>query len=242
MSLLRCGDTLAIDLLHAPSKADSVLITSKYWDKLYKIRYKFYTKNFKAFLGYAKNQAYMYGQKGDKFKVLEQILEVFRNNSGQPRISSFWHKLPVTRHSNFTGKDTNGIEQYSFCGKSFQKTVSYDYALDILISLHSRYGSRTKLASDSNGADWKALSHALRACYEVKSITQQGDLKFPLDASQFLLEVKMGLYDYKYITNLLEDMVEEIDNDLEVSTLPLSIDQRFINDNTLEILRGVYNL
>lgn len=242
MRLLMAGDTLAIDLIHASSKPDSILVTSKAWENLYYNRGKFYSKNFKAFLGYAKNQAYLYGDKGDKLKVVEDILEVFRNNQGKARISEFWDELPITNHSRFIGMNSNGIEQYRFCGKIIQSSCTFDYSLNIVQRIYNRYGERSKKARDSDGCDWKALSHALRAYYEVKEILNTGDLKFPLMASQFLRDVKLGMYDYKYITSLLEDKVDSLDDLISHSEFSDMVTREDIDKFTLQILKETYKL
>lgn len=242
MSLLLAGDTLAIDLLHASFKKGSTLITSKWWDIITKYRKNYYSKNFKAFLGYAKNQAYQYGMKGDKLKVIEKVLGVFKKYSMDKDLTNIWKELPVTEHSNFIGKNSNGIEQYTVCGKIFQETVSFEYAYNIVSSLYFRYGERSKHAMDNNGVDFKALSHALRACYEVEEIIETGNLVFPLRSSQFLREVKEGLHDYKYIVNLLEDKIKYIEGLINISTLPDRTSKELVDQVTLEVLKDFYKL
>jgi predicted nucleotidyltransferase len=53
------GQTAAMDMLHAPD--GMILEKSKIWDEIVKNRQKFYTKNLKSFIDYARRQASKYG-------------------------------------------------------------------------------------------------------------------------------------------------------------------------------------
>ena len=55
------GQTVAMDMLHAPE--NMILQKSIIWDAIVKNKQKFYTKNLKSFIDYARRQASKYGIK-----------------------------------------------------------------------------------------------------------------------------------------------------------------------------------
>ena len=68
------GQTVAIDMLHAP---DNMLIeSSDIWNKIVKQKQRFYTKNLNSFVNYARRQASKYGIKGSRLNAAQQVLEL----------------------------------------------------------------------------------------------------------------------------------------------------------------------
>jgi hypothetical protein len=68
------GQTVAMDMLHAPE--DMILQSSNIWKTIIKNRHKFYTKNLKSFIDYARRQASKYGIKGSRINAALQVLEL----------------------------------------------------------------------------------------------------------------------------------------------------------------------
>ena len=73
------GQTVAIDMLHAPE--NMILETSNVWTKIVKNRDKFYTKNLKAFIGYARKQCVRYGLRGGRINTINEVIKVLENAS-----------------------------------------------------------------------------------------------------------------------------------------------------------------
>jgi len=67
------GQTVAMDMLHAPS---NMILESNYiWDRIVKDRNKFYSKNLKAFVGYARRQAARYSIRGSRLNDAKIVLD-----------------------------------------------------------------------------------------------------------------------------------------------------------------------
>jgi predicted nucleotidyltransferase len=68
------GQTNALDMLHAPD--NMILEKSIVWDGIIRNRYRFYTKNLKAFIGYARKQAAKYGISSGRLGNLKKVIKV----------------------------------------------------------------------------------------------------------------------------------------------------------------------
>ena len=90
--------------------------------------------------------------------------------------------------------------------------------------------------------DFKALSHALRAGYQLKEIYETGDLKYPLKDREFLLAVKQGKLDFTTeVQPVLERVVEEVEKMSTTVDLPAKVDRNFWNQFIADVYAGKYN-
>ena len=241
VALAKCGETMALDVLHAND--ENILYARYAAEILLGSREKFYTKNLKAFVGYARKQAAKYGLKGSRLDAIKSCMEVVSNGikSGKSdKLIVYWDMLPVGEHAEFLKPDINtGVQQYQICGKILQSTMSCIYAHDVLSKYYQSYGARAKQAQKSEGVDWKAISHAFRAAYQVKRILTEGHFSFPLPEAVFLKEVKLGNFEYPKVADKLEALIEEVSALSEVSTLPEKVDDDFCNNLVYNITRMV---
>jgi predicted nucleotidyltransferase len=76
IKLACAGQTVAMDMLHAPDSM--ILKKSKIWEEIVKNKQKFYTKNLKSFIDYARRQASKYGIKGSRINAALQVLEILK--------------------------------------------------------------------------------------------------------------------------------------------------------------------
>ena len=73
------GQTVAIDMLHAPESM--IIEKSEIWDEIIENREKFYTKNLKAFTGYARRQAAKHGISSERLGNLREVIRVLEKFS-----------------------------------------------------------------------------------------------------------------------------------------------------------------
>ena len=220
------GQTVAMDMLHAPE--EMMLQSSKIWKAIIKNRHKFYTKNLKSFIDYARRQASKYGIKGSRINAALQVLELLKKEDPLKKMSEIWDELPRMEHCYDIAPDPNGMRQYQVCGKSFQESATIGYVIPILEKFYNDYGQRARLAAENKNIDWKAVSHALRAAYQTREILTKKNLVFPLETAPFLMEVKQGKLDYlTEVAPVLESLMEEVEELSLNSTLPESVDRKF---------------
>jgi hypothetical protein len=217
------GQTVAIDMLHAP---DTMLIeSSDIWEKIVKEKQRFYTKNLNSFVNYARRQASKYGIKGSRLNAALQVLNLLNSNDPESRLRDVWSRLPRNEYCHDIGIDPNGMRQYQVCGKTFQESSSVGYVLPIIKKFYDDYGHRAKLAAENKNIDWKAISHALRAAIQTKEILTTGTIHFPLKDAPFLLDVKSGRLNYAgEVAPVLESLMDEVEKLVNKSDLPDKVD------------------
>lgn len=220
------GQTVALDMLHAP--AAMILEKSPIWDAIVANRRAFYTKNIQSFADYARRQASKYGIKGSRLNAVALVLDILKKEDPATKIRAVWDKLPRVEHCFDIEPDANGMRQFQVCGKSFQESASIGYVIPILAKYHEDYGHRAKMAAENKNIDWKAVSHALRATYQVKEILTEGTITFPLREAGFLMKVKEGTLDYSSeVAPVLEMLMDEVEDLLRNSSLPERVDTEY---------------
>lgn len=233
------GQTVAIDMLHAPE--DMLVVSSDIWKEIVSQKERFYTKNLNSFVNYTRRQASKYGIKGSRLNAALQVLNVLKSNDPESRLRDVWHQLPRNEYCHDIGIDPNGMRQYQVCGKTFQESSSVGYVLPIMNKFYDDYGHRAKLAAKNKNIDWKAISHALRAAIQTKEILTTGTIKFPLKDGPFLLDVKSGLLDYAgEVAPVLESLMDEVEKLVNDSELPDKVDVEYWDNficETLEVSR-----
>jgi len=220
------GQTVAMDMLHAPESM--ILGKSKIWDEIVENKQKFYTKNLKSFIEYARRQASKYGIKGSRINSALQVLEILKKEDPSKKMRGVWSGLPRIEHCYDVAPDPNGMRQYQVCGKSFQESATIGYVIPIIEKFYDDYGRRAKLAAENKNIDWKAVSHALRAAYQTKEILTENTIYFPLRNADFLRKVKQGKLDYlSEVGPLLETLMGEVESLAFTSSLPEAVDRKF---------------
>jgi len=228
LELACAGKTVAIDMIHAPK--EMILISSPIWEAIQANRIKIYSKNLKAFVGYARTQAAKYGIKGSRLNQAARVIEFLSSQNQKLRINEIWDILPEGEHIS-KSVDVMGVNIYQVCGKKFQGTANIGHCLPSLHKYHKEYGARAVMASNNEGIDWKAVSHALRAAFQVKEMLTTHDLIFPLKDREYLLQVKQGKFDFKKeVGPRLDKEIEELEILAVSSDLPEKADRLFWDD------------
>jgi len=221
------GQTVALDMLHAP--ANMLLEHSIVWNMITTNRERFYTKNLRAFIGYARRQAAKYGIKGSRLNAAKEVMEYLKRMNPAIPLKDIWNFLPRGEHIYFLPDfNPDGLRQYQVVGKRFQETVRIGYVLPILEKFHDEYGKRAQMAAKNEGIDWKAISHAFRAAYQVKQLLIEKTITFPLKEAGFLRKVKQGKIDYlTQASPMLENLMDEVETLSEASDLPQKVNRRY---------------
>lgn len=210
MHLLSKGETVAIDMLHVPDDSPHLLETSEAWVWLRENRSQFYTTKMHAYLGYVRRQASKYGIKGSRMAELGDViaeLKVLDPNKKLFEVIDYIRESPLVKKK----EEANGLFLVVL-DKMFQTTNSVEYVLKQLEQIYTKFGERTRLAAENQGIDWKALSHAIRAGYQLKEIYTTGDLVYPLVERDLIMKVKTGCLDFKTeVEPILIDLIEEVD-------------------------------
>ena len=239
MHLACDGETVALDMLHAP---DNMIIEKHpIWDEIVKNRAKFYTKNLKSFVGYARNQANKYGVKGERLNTATKVFDFLINFPDFTKLNEIWDRLPEGPH--ITKHPKNGVikeRMYEVCGRKLGENITVVYGREIIRRLIDEYGKRAELASKNEGIDWKALSHALRACIQMREILTTGTIHFPLYNADLIKKVKAGELSYqKTVAPMLEELMSDMEEKMAKSDLPDRVDQEFWDNFMVDVIQKV---
>ncbi len=257
------GETLALDMIHAPMDKVVKSDLPAVWAELQANRSQFYSTDMKSYLGYVRKQAGKYGVKGSRMACLRQVMEALEAAPAQSpdpkyngermrktRVGDIAHTLPLNEFCEWV-KDENqrsGFQDfYVVLARKFQISVSVEEMQKSLQKTWEEYGHRARQAELNEGIDFKALSHALRGGLQLKEIYSTGDLVYPLKDREYLMQVKAGSVPFKEIQEQLEDVVEEVEklasqakkNGMREKADPTFWDN-FIRDVYLEEILSVY--
>ena len=219
------GQTVALDMLHAP--IEMLEPCSNLWLEILSNRKSFYTKNSKAFVQYARKQAAKYGVKGSRLAEAEEVFKFLSVQNPKMKLGGRWHELPTGEHVKFIQDNKQGIKQYQVCGKIIQETVTIEYAMGIVQTFINQYGARAIMARNNEGIDWKAISHAFRAAFQVKEMLKYNTITFPRPEAWYLKQIKQGKCDYNIIGPELDSLISKVEELTTTSNLPEKPDTEY---------------
>lgn len=253
------GEMIAVDMMH--SEPRHWLESSSMWEYLRAHRKHFYTKSMRSYLGYIKKQVAKYSFKGSRLNILKDVADSINEGlegwaykatgskdwighlkkiqSRGPKFSEVFGLLPINDHCRLvTSEGPNHIE-IQFYEVFGSKYMLQDYAKNVFESISkylNEYGKRAHLAAENEGVDWKAVSHAFRACYQAIAIYEKGGFKYPLPETDKILEVKLGKLDYKtQVEPELEKLYHKTLGLADSCNYPDRVDEKFRNDLLLNI-------
>jgi hypothetical protein len=151
ISLACAGETAALDMLHAPP--NMLLYSSPIWDEIIANRSRFYTKNIRAFVGYARRQASKYGIKGSRLSDARAVLDFLKVHPTYLRLRSIWDNLPTGEHILKHLENENGERMFEVCGRKIGEHCTIDYAWDVIKKFYDSYGARAQQAADNKNID-----------------------------------------------------------------------------------------
>lgn len=249
LKMTKNGDTAALELLFTPEKY--ILEKDPLWDVIVQRRQELLSSRVTAMIGYARQQANKYGIKGSRMGELNNIIKFLKNlekklNFPNPKLKHAWEDIQIEIKEydhveeielELKAKDQTKIPALDILGKKFDHHCSIPYVLDILKKIYKNYGQRAREARNNNGVDWKALSHAVRVMYQGIELLQYHKITLPLPHAYLMVvkDIKMGKMDYREVSHLIENLLEELERVKSKSTLPERVNQKIIEDITLEL-------
>ena len=112
--------------------------------------------------------------------------------------------------------------------KKFQKNVKVGFVLGVLQKFYDEFCGRAQFAMENQGVDWKAISHAYRACYQLIDIAKEGKIIFPLKQADYVLKVKQGEVSWPdTIKDELPELMNVAMEAIEKSDLPDEVDRSY---------------
>ena len=125
-------------------------------------------------------------------------------------------------------------------GHLFPLNANLNTTNDSINKCLASYGTRAQNAAADNGADYKALSHALRVAYQAEALLRYGIILFPLPPPDLCvirdIKFKTTSWSYEKIVEVIEHEIQLIETCyLPESKLPDKPDWDWIDNLILEI-------
>lgn len=219
LDLLMQGQTVALDVLFAPQHMYTSIsdMGISVMTDIRMNRLELLSKNVNAFVGYAKQQAAKYGQKGFRIHGIRSTLDWLKTKNYNDTLASLFVQSFINELKNehvFTVdcKAPNGKTEphLEVCDRKYPFHARVGYIVGQLQKRFDEYGKRALLAETNEGVDWKALSHAVRVNSQAKELLETGNITFPRPDRQLLLDIKTGKMDYKDVANIIEVGLEQL--------------------------------
>lgn len=235
------GETIAIDMLHAPENMVELDPTYGHiWTLIQSRRHLFYTTSMKAYLGYVKRQAAKYGIKGSRLGALRAVkdwavtlpetkpvpsneeIAVARTRvknvtfhdgvmHQDTLIGDFFDLAPIDPEYAFMDAVNEGL-YFKVLGSAYQSTLSVKRFKQAVNRKWNDYGERARQAERNEGIDWKSLHHAIRGGLQLEDIYTKGDIVYPLPYADYLLQIKQGIIPFTDVQEHLDTLVEKVDH------------------------------
>lgn len=195
------GKIIAFDVLYAISNVKCVMLMTTEWNQLVARRARFINNDLTSFMSYIKEQAHKYGIKGSKLAAMDNLLKVcekhIQDEHYNPRatVESMLSDLPVTPYSGLIYENSQ-FAFYEFLKKRFQANSRIKDLHLAISNMRRKYGVRAEAAKNNDGIDWKAVSHAIRAGYQICDLFNYGEIRFPLKEAEYIGKVKSGTLDF----------------------------------------------
>jgi hypothetical protein len=239
------GEMIAVDMLHCSSP----VFQNTIWNELRSIRSMFYTSEMKGYLGYVKKQAHRYGIKGSKLEAIEAVLKYLQSKDqdvkvidatevigGLEGLANLFPEYVEVKRGFWKGNKWIDKIVVDVCSSKFDLTCKIGYIVDQLKRIYDTYGHRAQQAKLNEGIDWKAVSHAIRAGYQLLEIYQTGDLRFPLKEADLILSIKKGERDFtSEVSPILDDVVARVESEAVKSSYPAKVNRSAVNQWLIEV-------
>ncbi|CAL9982707.1 nucleotidyltransferase [Vibrio phage D479] len=213
------------------------------------LRTRFLTRNVSAMVGYATNQANKYGIKGTRLNSLQKfhklVDETFDVYDGTVKPKKLMDSQPfLDGVKELVEDDVHINEQMYFgprsvtpanpvdpavilLGKTFGYEITFEEAFKRTTGMLKKYGNRAKTAANSEGKDWKAISHALRIIDQACDILTNERLAFPLPKAALYRDIKMGLIPWEEVEPMMEVGMAQLEVAQAETSLP-EADEKFM--------------
>lgn len=130
--------------------------------------------------------------------------------------------------------DGGFVRHLDLGGRRVPLTAGLRLARELAERVVATYGRRALEAERNEGADWKALAHAVRVGREALELLGTGGIAFPLACAPHLLTIRRGEIAYAAVAAEIEGLAGEVEAAAVASTLPDEPDRGFIDEVTLE--------
>lgn len=119
-------------------------------------------------------------------------------------------------------------KEWAFLAQS--RSLFYTKNIKSLEALIREYGDRARQAEANECIDWKAVSHAFRAAFQMRAIFADGGFTYPLPEAEYLKTIKSGQLNFKNdVAPALDVLMDKIEALSKASTYPERVDSEKVD-------------
>lgn len=233
MDGLRVGNATSLEVLFSTQCNPDFYVWTQ-WQKLYNGWERLVSKNCESLVGYCRAQAHKYDNRGEKLEALTKFKEILEKHDGFYRLVEI--ELEFLQFKQIGIPQNNGadIMHFDLFGTKIPLTFTVKEALGIVNRRLAEYGKRTREAANNANVDWKGMAHAVRLSEQTIEYLQTGRFTFPRVNAEFILDIRLGNIPYKYVCEIINQNLLEIEELKENTLLPEKIDATFLDNWILE--------
>ncbi len=213
--MLALGDIGALDLLYAPTNRACTLYCHPALKPLFAspLRYLDLSDG-EYFVRYCHGQGNTYGLAGTRLGTLWRVyllasrLVMQRNSCLRLRDCQKELADEAGTPKYCTALEDGGL---LLCGQCHAGAIQLTELCSRLEKQLARHRERIESARKGTGVDWKALAHAERAVWQVKSLLACGTLTFPLACAEELKQVRLGRCSFADVENDIAAGMNEVE-------------------------------
>ena len=240
--MLMKGDTVATEILfgavpHGSHHTANGLEYHPLWPQVHAVGLQLLNRQCKGFVGYCVRQAAKYGIKGSRMAAVRGLLDVLQKPAyvDQPslklgdiraELEQLCARQEHTTMENIPHPDGRACWHIVCCDRKMPETVFVSEAVKVYAKVWENYGERARAAMTNEGIDWKAMSHAVRVAGQAIELLDTGKITFPRPNARWLLDIKLGLIPYSVVSAQLEQLVAQVQEASERSSLPEKSDHK----------------
>lgn len=224
LHLLKKGESNGIDLLFSYSNRDARIDIHPAMVWMFKNPGFFYDPtNIKSYLGFANSQAKRYGVKGDRLRLVNNLINDPLLNSHlndeniNGRLESYMdYILENYGHEKFCYKEKNE-DGHWFLVINESKHMGTIYLTEFMqrmVKEERVYGERAKKAMINDANDYKALYNTYRAYVQYLQLSKTGVIKYPFTGNvlELIKRIKYGKMSNENILTVIESVKETVDS------------------------------
>lgn len=216
--------------------------TSHLWDRLVENRDLFKSNNIHPFRGYGYQMAKTYGEKGKRYEAFKHVLDVLEEEGGDDRLRDHVDRIDRSmEYIEVSEKEINGgdvITYLEVATREYEFNTPVEKVVESVRTNVDKYGDRV---TEQGVIDWKAFSHARRMIDECEEYLKTGQLSFPLEHCDRLLDIKQGQVDPDECRRRLQEDLERMKEFQEHSDLPDQPDKEGARSLIVDIYSSIYD-
>lgn len=239
LELLCDGQTMALDMLFATEDMFTENTTElglSLFNHIKMNRLELLNRNVNAFIGYARQQAAKYGIKGSRMEAVKQTLDILNKLPDWDRLETHaplfealvqsckelvsLEKTPLVDIVMIDGpRGAAPMPHLQVAGRKMPFHATIKNIRTVYQRIMDEYGARAHKAHLAGGADYKALSHAVRVNAEGIELLTTGNITFPRPERELLLKIKTCQLPMEQVSEIIERGLADLIEAQEKSTL-----------------------